>query len=214
MNLPKAKTDNIVVQDLQSELLVYDMTTNQAYTLNETSKLVYQSCDGKQTLGQLKRKYKFTDDLIHLALDELKANNLLTDYQSNHFKGLSRREIVKRVGLASMIALPLIIGITVPSAAQAASSQFAPGSRSNNQTCTTPTDCVASSPQCVDTINGFLVSQGTRCCVASAIPNGTARTSGSRYAFGASNQGQCDNIAQSQCCSGKGTLNGTDCFCQ
>jgi hypothetical protein len=120
MNLPKARTTDIIEQEAGGELLIYDLQTNKAYTLNETLKNVYKAC-GKQTFEELKREHKFTDDLIHFSLVELSANNLVEDYDANHFAGLSRREVIKKVGLATMIALPVIAGITAPNAIQAAS---------------------------------------------------------------------------------------------
>jgi hypothetical protein len=120
--LPKTKTKNNIEQDLQEELLVYNLNTHQAFALNHTLRLVYQACDGETSFDELKQKHKkFTDDLIFLSLDKLEANDLLENYQSEHFGDLSRREIVKRVGLASMIALPMISTLIAPFPAQAAS---------------------------------------------------------------------------------------------
>jgi len=119
--LPKARTADIVTQNLKTEVLIYDLKTNQAFCLNETLAKVFNACDGQTPLESLKRASHFTDDLIHLALAELEANELLEDYANDHFAGMSRREVVRRVGLASMIALPLIAGITAPVAADAAS---------------------------------------------------------------------------------------------
>lgn len=122
MKLPQAKHENIVVQHLKDETLIYDLTTNQAFCLNQTSAKVFNACNGKTTFAELKDKYKFTDDLIYLALDELKDKNLLAEnYRSNHFAGMTRRETIKKVGLATMIALPLVASMTAPKAAAAAS---------------------------------------------------------------------------------------------
>lgn len=123
MKLPKLRTENLIEQNLKNETLIYDLNTNQAFNLNETSTLVYQACSREMTFAELKNKYQFSDDFIYLALDELKRRNLLMPESSyiSPFAGISRREVIRQVGLASMIALPLIIGITAPSAAHAAS---------------------------------------------------------------------------------------------
>lgn len=120
MNLPQARTSDIIEQEADREILIYDLRNNKAYTLNETLKIVYKAC-GEQTFEDLKRKYKFSDDLIHFSLAELSANNLIENYQTGYFAGLSRREVIKKVGLATMVALPVIAGLTAPQAAQAAS---------------------------------------------------------------------------------------------
>ncbi len=121
--LPKAITENFVVQDLNDEVLIYDLTKNKAFCLNQTSAIVYQSCDGETTLAELQSKSGFPQDLIHLTLSELERNKFIeisSDYVSS-LNGMLRREAVKKVGLATMIALPIITSVSAPSAANAAS---------------------------------------------------------------------------------------------
>lgn len=123
MNLPKARNTNIVVQSLGKEQLIYDLGTNQAYNLNETSTIVFNACDGETSFDDLKRRHKFTADLIYLTLDELQKRNLLAS-DSNYnspLTGMSRREAIRHVGLSTMVALPIIAGLVAPHAAHAAS---------------------------------------------------------------------------------------------
>ncbi len=123
------------MQDLENEVLIYDLTINKAYCLNQTAGLVYQLCDGKRTVAEIsdlmskELKTKVSEDLVWFAIDGLKKDNLLenADELSNHFDGLTRREVVKRVGLASMIALPVISAFVAPTAANAASGCVNPG---------------------------------------------------------------------------------------
>ena len=127
MKLPKARNTDLVVQELGRELLIYDLKTHHAYQLNETSMIVFNACDGVQTLADLKRQHKFTDDLIYFTLNELKDRKLLVEDYSNPLAGMNRREVIRRVGLASMIALPMIASITAPQAIHAASNTCANG---------------------------------------------------------------------------------------
>ncbi len=96
---------------------------HKAFALNETSAIIYNACNGKTTFDELKVKYKFTDDLIFLALDELKRENLIEDYDSfkSPLAGMSRREAVVKVALGSIVALPIISSLIAPTAAQATS---------------------------------------------------------------------------------------------
>ena len=120
--LPQARNSELVVQELgDAELLVYDLNTDQAYQLNKSLLIVFQACDGKTSFDDLKRRFKFTDDLIYLALAELGGANLLLDYQSTHFANLSRRQAIRRTGMACAALLPIMIGITAPVATEAAS---------------------------------------------------------------------------------------------
>jgi hypothetical protein len=126
---PFSRKQNIVVQELENELLVYDLQTNKAYCLNETSAIVYGFCDGTKSIAELsdlmsrKLKTLVSEDFVRLALNELNDNGLLVnaDEFEGYFTRLSRREIVRKVGLASMIALPLISSVVAPNAAMAAS---------------------------------------------------------------------------------------------
>lgn len=77
MNLPKARTADLIEQVTDKELLVYDLRINKAYNLNETLKTVFQACYENSSFEELKRRSTYSDDFIHLALQELDANDLL-----------------------------------------------------------------------------------------------------------------------------------------
>lgn len=136
--LPKSRNENILVQNLDNEILIYDLITNKAFCLNETSSKIYQHCDGKTSFDDLRRKYNFTDDIIFLALDGLKLETLLDDNSKyiSPFADLSRREVIRKVGLGTMIALPIVSSIVAPSAVMAASICLTSGTaRGNTTTC-------------------------------------------------------------------------------
>jgi hypothetical protein len=122
--LPIARSADIVVQEFDEEILIYDLGTHKIHSLNQTSSIVYRHCDGKTTFAELKQRYKFTDDLIHLALDQLREANLIEiDSQTvSPFNGMNRRTAIRRVGLASMIALPFITSLVAPRAVDAQTS--------------------------------------------------------------------------------------------
>lgn len=164
--LPLARHTDIIVQELGKELLIYDLTTNRAYSLNETSAAVYRACDGANTFSDLRAEHKFTDELIFLALDELKRESLIreTDYPASPLAGVTRREAIRRVGLGTMVALPLISSLIAPTAAMAQSGGapeaettppggfYLSGNCTTNDACTTtcattgPTQCAAGTP--------------------------------------------------------------------
>ncbi|MEK7724630.1 MAG: hypothetical protein AAB336_09805 [Acidobacteriota bacterium] len=119
--LPKTRTQNFVVQETANELLVYDLITNKAFCLNETAAIVFNACDGKTSFAELNRKHNFTDELIFLTLDSLSKENLLDENFSSPFDKMKRREIIKKIGLATMITLPIISSLVAPTAAAASS---------------------------------------------------------------------------------------------
>lgn len=128
-NRPTARRTDLVERELDGELLIYDMLTAKAHCLNQTSALVYRLCDGNRSVSDIKEsisrelKSPVPEDVIWLALDQLRRENLLADSNkiAGGLKGLTRREVIKKIGLASVIALPLITSIVAPQAATAAS---------------------------------------------------------------------------------------------
>lgn len=134
---PLARTRNIVIQELEKELLLYDLEKNKALCLNETAASVWHFCDGKKTVSDIRfilsEKWQtiIPEELIWLTLEQFKRNDLLekaAEFPFN-FGGLNRREAVKKVGLASLIALPMISTVIAPSAinAQSLSNCLNPG---------------------------------------------------------------------------------------
>lgn len=138
MKLPVTRSENIVVQELSGEILIYDLITNQAFCLNETAAIVYRACDGKTTFSDLGRRHRFSEDLIYLTLDQLREQNLLLAAAKESvwpYHGISRRDVIRKIGLTSMLALPLVSSIIAPTAAMAQSSTcLAPGAPIPGQT--------------------------------------------------------------------------------
>lgn len=126
---PVSRNANIVVQQLEDEVLIYDLNVDNAFCLNRTTALVFQYADGTNTAGEISDlmstslKTLVSEDIVHLALSELDKHGLLENYLrgKNHFSGLSRREVIRKVGLASMVALPLVTSIVAPGVTAAAS---------------------------------------------------------------------------------------------
>jgi Coenzyme PQQ synthesis protein D (PqqD) len=176
-NTPISRQSNLVVQELEKELLVYDLSTNKAYCLNETSALVYQLSDGKRTVQEIsdlmsaKLNTLVSEDFVWLALNELKRDGLIenADEMKVYFAGINRREVVKKIGFASMIALPIVSSVVAPNAAMASSLPAAP---TVFNACSTNTDCGTDAPYCIRV--DFGLQAGTNvCCVGPFSRSGT-----------------------------------------
>ena len=113
---PLARSIQIVTQKLENETLVYDLDSHKACCLNETSAEVWRLCDGSKTLSEIQThlgnrlKSPVSKDLIILALNQLEENNLLENGNRlpSSLSGVSRRALIRKVGFASVVALPLI----------------------------------------------------------------------------------------------------------
>lgn len=141
---PVAKKDDIVVQELNDEVLIYDLSNDKAFCLNETSAIIWHLCDGTKTVSEIsqstakKLNSNISEDFVWLALEQFKMDKLI----SNEFEfkevchGLSRREVIRKVGFASLVALPVVALIVAPIPANAASTVCQ---------CVTPGDCFSQS---------------------------------------------------------------------
>jgi len=132
---PLSRRENIVVQEYGNEILIYDLNINKAFNLNETSALVWQACDGNKTVNEISAqissqlKSSVSEDFVWLALEQLKKENLIenkVDIEAP-FEGLSRREIIRKVGFATLVALPIVSSLIAPTAVHAQSGICASG---------------------------------------------------------------------------------------
>jgi hypothetical protein len=138
---PQSKKQNLVEQELDGELLIYDLERDRALCLNQTSALVWQACDGKRTITEIndllgKQLDTQTDeDIVWFALDQLSKEKLIEPPVGLHskFGGMSRRQVIKKIGVGSMIALPVVAGLVAPTAIHA-QTLLAPGAFSGNAT--------------------------------------------------------------------------------
>lgn len=167
---PIARKHDLVIQQADNEVLVYDLNTNKAACLNETAAFVWQNCDGSngiadiaQALGR-KTNSDVNDDLVWLAIDELSKNKLLEEKVAAEysFAGISRRDVIKKIGLGTMIALPIIASLVAPTAIHANSACVAGGACTCNapsggmsgQVCTASVSCMDTNCRCSWANNG------------------------------------------------------------
>ena len=124
---PLARREGLIVQELPDEVLVYDASNDKAHCLNQTAALVWKHCDGNTKIADIAKlvgkelNASVKDEFIWLALDQLEKEALLEKETEFSFKsmGISRREVIKRIGLASVIALPIVTSLLNPMSAKA-----------------------------------------------------------------------------------------------
>ena len=85
---------------------------------------------------------KISEDFVWLALDQFKKDKLIAAEYQSVFQGMSRREVIRKVGFASMVALPIVASMIAPTSANAASTCV----------CVAPGDCLAQ-VGCPNTMN-------------------------------------------------------------
>ena len=131
---PQSRKADILVVELDGEVLVYDQKVNKAFNLNKTSALIWELCDGKHSLSEISRvlgeklNAPVDDGLIWLALEQLRQENLIENevVLPESLVGLSRRQAIRKVGLAAAITLPFISTLVAPTALNAQSTPRGP----------------------------------------------------------------------------------------
>jgi len=168
-----ARKEGLVIQEMPDEVLVFDLETNKAHCLNETAAFVWKACDGKNSVADITKLFgsksgtSVPEDLIWLALDQLKTKNLIENKDEIlvDYNGMSRREVIRKVGLASVVALPLISSLVAPPAASAQSQTCTVGppfgsQQANGCNCQGNGNCASNN--CVDGICRARTSGTTR----------------------------------------------------
>lgn len=131
MYKPKARSTQILVEELVDELLIYDVERNQVHCLNGIAVRVWTLCDGTRTISEIARAlntdldHEAAETLVWTALDQFGEKILLEEPEDKPLgihrpEGMTRRQMLLRLSLVVGM-LPLVDSIVSPEAALAAS---------------------------------------------------------------------------------------------
>lgn len=132
-----------LTREFYDELLVYDEGTHKAHCLNKTAAIVWLECTGNATVPEIAKKVEKQlhtegdDTLVGLAIMKLYKSGLLekTEAGPGGENLPNRRDVLKRVGTAAIVALPIVTTMLVPTPAHAASCFPLLHTCSNNTQC-------------------------------------------------------------------------------
>jgi hypothetical protein len=85
---PLARSKELVVEELDGGLLIYDLRTHEAHSLSASAARVWRCCDGQTTVAALSSDAGVDPDTTERALAELEACRLLDSAE----QGSTRRE--------------------------------------------------------------------------------------------------------------------------
>jgi hypothetical protein len=126
---PRARGEGLLVRELDGEVLVYDLERHRAVCLNPAAAAVWRRCDGRTDVAGLGRALGAelgradAEAAVWLALEQLARDRLLDDavVRPAGAARVTRRELIRRLGLAAAATLPLVTSVVAPTPAQAAS---------------------------------------------------------------------------------------------
>ena len=142
--MPQARRSGLIIQEVDGEILIYDQNTNKAHCLNQTAAKVWKYCDGETTLADacgslsLDLQTHVDEKLVWYAVDQFSKDNLLVkevELPAFIIPGMNRRQMVRTLGLAAIVAVPLVTSIVAPTPAQAATCL------NSGQACTSAAQC-------------------------------------------------------------------------
>jgi hypothetical protein len=144
-NMPQIRQEGLIVRELDGEILIYDSKNNRAHCLNQTAAQVWKQCDGQKTVAEISRSLslqsgtELDERIVWFALKQFGRDHLLEEKlvlpPAFIAADLNRREMVRALGLAAVVAVPLVTSIVAPTAVQAA-------------TCLPAGSTCSSAPQC------------------------------------------------------------------
>jgi hypothetical protein len=175
-----ARHEELVVQELPDELMVYDLKRHKAHCLNKTAAFIWHHCDGQTTVTELTGLLRqetgasVDEDVVWYTLDKLGKADLLEGKLNSPVKdSLSRRRMIRRLG--TIIVVPAVISLVAPTALAQATvitlNKKIPCGQCNNQD--NPAGC-ASSTCCTGSCGG---PQRTCVQVPGSAPPGMVNTS-------------------------------------
>jgi hypothetical protein len=122
IRFPKARKSKLLIRKVGNETVVYDTKTHNALALNELTTAVWEVCTGKSDASSLLEIIRCSglvnavDQVVLMAIDQLNRAGLLktsTETNETDKTSLTRREMIRLIGIKSVAALPAIsiIGI-------------------------------------------------------------------------------------------------------
>src|SRR6185295_1332737 len=111
-----ARNDELVVQDLPDEVLIYDLKSHKAHCLNTTAAFIWKHCDGQTTAHEIAKMMQqewrtpVTEDAVWFALNKLSKAELLQEriILPEAKAGMTRRSAVRRLGFGALLAVPVV----------------------------------------------------------------------------------------------------------
>lgn len=179
---PLARNNQLVVEELGDELLVYDLNVKTAHCLTPSAALVWRACDGKSRSDAIATELGMDSSEVLRALDELERCDLLAMAPKKRVGkggGHTRRDFGLKVTkvAAATATLPLILSVAAPAMAASESQEIfcisiTPDGGTNNcnicnqQTGANTLCCCCHGPE--GSAGGNTITNGLKACAADA----------------------------------------------
>jgi hypothetical protein len=154
---PVARTEAMIVEELEGDLIIYDTASNKAHALNPLAARIWKHCDGERTVSDLTALFaaETPADAVANCLSQLERLRLLNagSLGSADVGVLSRRQLLRKVAIgaaATAVMVPIVTSILAPSAMATASCQALNATCSGGKPCCPPLVCSATTGKCIN----------------------------------------------------------------
>ena len=121
------RVEGFTIERMAEEILAVNEAGSEAYALNQGAAAVFDLCDGRSSRAQMAAEVRrrtglpADEEIADLALAEL-ADAGLVDLDGQEPPAVTRRSLIRRLGLSSAAAmmLPVVETVLLPSGAVAA----------------------------------------------------------------------------------------------
>jgi hypothetical protein len=125
----RLQSEELLLEELPDELMIYDPPRNKAFCLNQTAAFVWRHADGNTTVSEMTALMEqqlgkpVSEQMVWFALDMLSKDGLLASSMTvpEAVVDLSRRKLLQKLG-AGALALPVVTVLMVSPAKAHASS--------------------------------------------------------------------------------------------
>lgn len=158
---PSARRDQLVVETLKDEVLIYDLERDQASCLNPTAALVWKLSDGKTGVAEIAKKMSSelgsTVDVrvVWYALEQLDKKHLLvaSPQMPALYNQMTRRSFLIKAGIVgAAVTIPVVIALAAPTPAMAETGACF------GRSCQSNANCCSINPNCLGAPNGICVT--------------------------------------------------------
>jgi len=189
--VPAARSDGLLVQTLGDETVIYDAESKQAHCLKPLAAIVFDCSNGQATVGDIARvaEERLGHDVVDAdvadAVGQLESVGLLqtalvvragNGLVAGNGRGVSRREMLRRVGFAGAAAASgtsLVTSIVAPNAIAASGIPAGCSGCTGNPTCGSGHCCQSNAGKscnqsCCATANNSCHITGCACTIGGA----------------------------------------------
>ena len=118
---PKVRTDDLLIEELDDELVICDLERDQVHALNSPLARIWRLCDGSRSVEEIAVNLdpltppSLAEALVYKALDDLASRNLL-DHDNTVY---NRREVIANLGKLATLSsalVPVVLTLNSPPA--------------------------------------------------------------------------------------------------